>query len=38
MLNAFASLKCSKKCERNVQKPSLEVLLHVLPAAVKRGA
>ena len=22
MLNAFASLKCSKKCEHNVQKPS----------------
>ena len=22
MLNAFASLKCSKKCKHNVQKPS----------------
>ena len=22
MLNAFASLKCSKKCQHNVQKPS----------------
>ena len=22
MLNAFASLKCSKKCEHNVQRPT----------------
>ena len=22
MLNAFASLKCSKKCQHNVQKPN----------------
>ena len=26
MLNAFALLKCSKKCQHNVQKPSLNML------------
>ena len=26
MLNAFASLKCSKKCQHNVQKPTKSIL------------
>ena len=25
MLNAFASLKCSKKCEHNVQRPTSDM-------------
>ena len=30
MLNAFPSLKCSKKCQHNVQKPTQGSLLHLI--------